>query len=156
MENYRKDLLIDRDNLDEEVIKQPTLFDHYAQMLVPLYKERDGLKLGIEQLSAQLDGVLREGASARGEKMTETKLQGEITNNPQLQNLNLKYINICTEVKEREAIRDAFQQKKDMLKLLIELYIAGYWASVQCPVVRGKTTEILQKKLEEKMKEDRK
>ena len=53
MEDYRKNLLIDRDNLDEEVIKQPTLFDHYAQALLPLNKERDNLKLGNEQLSDQ-------------------------------------------------------------------------------------------------------
>lgn len=155
MEDYRKDLTIDRDNLDEDCIRQPVLYDTYAQLLVPLYKERDTIKLGIEQLSAQLDGIIRESASAEGKKLTEAKIQGEIIINPQYQNLQIKYINICTEVKEKEAIRDAFQQRKDMLKLLVELFISGYWANVQPRVIKNIANSSLEEKLKEKMMKER-
>jgi len=147
MQEYKIDLQIDRNNLDEECIRQPVLFDQYAQVLVPLYTERDNLKLVIEQLSAQLDGIIRESASAEGKKLTEAKIQGEIIINPQYQNLQQRYILICTEVKEKEAIRDAIQQKKDMLKLLIELYISGYWATVTPKVVKNISTNALENKL---------
>lgn len=156
MNDYRKDLQIDRDSLDEECIRQPVLFDYHAQQLVPLYKERDNLKLAIEQLSAQLDGIIRESASAEGKKLTEAKIQSEIINNSQYQNLNIKYINICTDTKEREAIRDAFQQKRDMIKLLVELYIAGYWQTTEPLVNKNKRLNAMEEKLAEKMREDRK
>lgn len=156
MDNYKQDLTINKEDLDEECIRQPVLFDLHAQKLIPLYKERDSLKLAIEQLAAQLDGIIRESASAEGKKLTEAKIQGEITNNTQYQNLNIKYINICTECKEKEAIRDAFQQKKDMLKLLIELYISGYWSTVETKVVKNVKTNALEERLANKIKEDRK
>jgi len=155
MQEYKIDLQIDRNNLDEECIRQPVLFDQYAQVLVPLYTERDNLKLVIEQLSAQLDGIIRESASAEGKKLTEAKIQGEIIINPQYQNLQQRYILICTEVKEKEAIRDAIQQKKDMLKLLIELYISGYWATVTPKVVKNISTNALENKLKEKILNER-
>jgi len=151
MKEYKIDLQIDRENLDEECIRQPVLFDQYAQLLIPLYRERDNLKLLVEQLSAQLDGIIRESASAEGKKLTEAKIQGEIITNPQYQNLQQKYINLCTEVKEKEYIRDAFQQKKDMLKLLVELYISGYWANVTPKVVKNISNNVLEERLKEKM-----
>ena len=138
---YREDLKIDQSELDECCLRQPVLFDHYTQKLSSLYKYRDEVKLAVEQMSARLDGIIREAASAEGKKLTEAMVQNEITRNLQYADLQQKYANICSDVKEAEVIRDAFQQRRDMLKLLVELYIAGYWASVETKVVKKQGTE---------------
>lgn len=156
MDDYKKDLQIDRNNLDEECIRQPVLFDIHAQDLIPLYKERDTLELQIELLSAQLDGVIRESASVESKKLTEPKIKNEIMNNEQYQKLNNKYLLLCASVKSKEAIRDAFQQRRDMLKLLVELYIAGYWQTTEPSVNKIKRLNAIEEKLVEKMREDRK
>lgn len=153
---YKKDLQIDSNDLDTCCLRQPILFDMYSQKLIPLYKLRDEIKLEIESFSAKLDGLIRESASAEGKKLTEAMVQNEIVRNIQMNALQQKYINICSEVKEAEIIKEAFQQRKDMLKIITELYIAGYWGSVQTPVIRGKATESLKDKLEKKIKEDKK
>jgi len=153
---YREDLKIDQSELDECCLRQPVLFDHYTQKLSSLYKYRDEVKLAVEQMSARLDGIIREAASAEGKKLTEAMVQNEITRNLQYADLQQKYVNICSDVKEAEVIRDAFNQRREMLKLLVELYISGYWSSVETKIVGEKRTEALKNKLEQKMKEDKK
>ena len=156
MEDYKKDLQIDEYNLDQECLKQPFLFENYSQKLVPLYKLRDNLKLSIEQTGARLDGIIRESASAEGKKITEATIQNEILRNPQYNDLQQKYINICAEIKEMEIIKEAFQQKRDVLKLLTELYIGQYWSTVEPKVLKQSKTESLRNKLEEKISEENK
>lgn len=152
---YREDLKIDQHDLDTACLRQPVLFDQYAQALTPLYKLRDEIKFQMEQTSARLDGLIRESASAEGKKITEVMIQNEITRNLEYGNLQQKYINVCAEVKEMEVIRDAFSQRKDMLKLLVELFIAGYWSTVNPKVIHKQGVESLKDKLEKKMKEDK-
>ena len=152
---YREDLKIAQSELDECCLRQPVLFDHYTQKLSSLYKYRDEVKLAVEQMSARLDGIIREAASAEGKKLTEAMVQNEITRNLQYADLQQKYVNICSDVKEAEVIRDAFQQRRDMLKLLVELYIAGYWASVETKVVKKQGTENIKERLQKKMAEDK-
>ena len=152
---YKDDLRIDEYNLDEECLRQPVLFEYYSQKLTPLYKLRDELKLMSEQTYARLDGITRGSASAEGKKITETTILNEITRNVQYQDLQQKYLKVCAEIKESEVIKEAFQQRRDMLKLLTELYIAGYWSSVEVKVVKKQGTEALKSKLEQKLAEDR-
>lgn len=153
---YKEDLKIDEHNLDEECLKQPVLFEMYSQKLTPLYKLRDSIKLETEQFSAKLDGVVRESASAEGKKLTEAMVQNEIARNSQYMDLQQKYLKVCAEIKENEVIRDAFQQRRDMLKLLVELYISGYWSTIEPKILKQNRTETIKEKLKEKMLEDRK
>lgn len=152
---YKEDLRIDEHNLDEECLKQPVLFEMYTQKLTPLYKLRDELKLEIERFAAKLDGVIREAASAEGKKITETMIQNEIIRNVQYVDLQQKYIKICTEIKEREVVRDSFQQKRDMLKILAELYISGYWSTVTPKVIKQQGNESIKERLKEKIAEEK-
>ena len=155
MEDYKKDLKIDEHNLDEECLKQPVLFEMYAQKLTPLYKLRDELKLEVERFAAKLDGVIREVASAEAKKLTETMIQNEIIRNPQYGDLQIKYIKVCTEIKEMEIIRDSFQQRRDILKLLVELYIGQYWSTVEPKILKQQGSESIKERLQEKIVEDK-
>ena len=152
---YKEDLKIDQSELDECCLRQPVLFDHYTQNLASLYKKRDEIKLAVEQTYARLDGIIREAASAEGKKLTEAMVQNEITRNLQYADLQQKYIDACAKVKEAEIIREDFQQRRDMLKLLAELYIAGYWSTVTPKVVKQRGTENIKERLQKKMAEDK-
>ncbi len=153
---YKDDLRIDEHNLDEECLRQPVLFEMYSQKLTPLYKLRDELKFEMEVFRAKLDGIIREEASAEGKKITEATILNEISRNVQLIDFQTKYLNICTEIKEGEVIRDAFLQRKEILKLLVELFVSQYWSSIETPIIRNKKSDILKNKLEQKIKEDKK
>ena len=153
---YREDLKIDPNDLDTACLRQPVLFDIYSQNLVSLTKYRDELKLSLDKTSARLDGVIREAASAEGRKLTETMIQNEITRNLQYEDLQRKHLNACAEVEEMKAIKDAFLQRRDMLKLLTEQYISGYWSTISPKVIKQQATESLKDKLKEKMLEEKK
>jgi len=153
---YKEDLKIDQFALDECCLKQPVLFDQYAQTVASLSKYRDELKLALDQTSARLDGIIRETASVEGKKVTEAIVSNEITRNLQYADLQQKYLNTCAEVEEAKVIKEAFQQRRDMLKLLVELYISGYWASVETKIIKQKGTEGIEKRLREKMLQDKK
>src|SRR3990167_5716344 len=152
---YREDLKIDQSELDECCLRQPILFDHYVQDLASFCKNRDEIKVAMERFSANLDGVIREAESAEGKKITETMIQNEITRNLQYADLQQKYIDACAKVKEAEIIREDFQQRKDMLKLLVELYISGYWSTITPKVVKKQGTENIKERLQKKMAEDK-
>lgn len=155
MSNYKADLEIDINNLDEACVKQPILFDMYSQDLIPLYKERDNLKLFTDQTYARLDGMFREAYSANGVKITEAKIQNEIKNNAEYVNMQKKFIELSTEIHEKESVKQAFMQRKDMLKLLTEQYISGYWSTVETKVVKNRVNEAIKNKVANKLKEDR-
>ncbi len=155
MQNYKNDLMIDPFDLDTACLRQPILFEMYTQRLTPMYKLRDELKLEVERFAAKLDGVIRESASAEGKKITEVMVQNEIIRNPQYNDLQQKYLNINTEIKEGEVIREAFQQRKDMLRLLVELYNGQYWATVNPKIIKQQGTESIKSRLEDKISEDK-
>lgn len=156
MKEYKMDLEIDKNDLDNACLQQPMLFDIYAQKVVSLCKLKEELELEIKNLSAKLDGVIREAASAEGKKITEAMIQNEIIRNIQYADLQYKYLNIYAEVEEAKVIKEAFQQRKDMLRLLTELYISGYWGSVETKVVKQQATESIKDRLKEKMLEEKK
>lgn len=153
---YREDLKIDPNDLDNACLRQPVLFDIYSQHLVALAKFKDEIKLSLDQTSARLDGVIREAASAEGKKLTEAMVQNEITRNIQYADLQQKYLNACVDVEEMKAIKDAFLQRRDMLKLLTEQYISGYWSTVSPKIVKQQATESIKDRLKEKMLEEKK
>lgn len=153
---YREDLKIDANDLDNACLQQPMLFDIYAQKVVSLCKLKEELDLEIKNLSAKLDGVIREAASAEGKKITEAMIQNEIIRNIQYADLQYKYLNIYAEVEEAKVVKEAFQQRRDMLRLLTELYISGYWGSVETKVVKQRATESIKDRLKEKMLEEKK
>lgn len=158
MKDYKIDLKIDANDLDNACLRQPVLFDIYSQNLVSLTKYRDELKLSLDQTSARLDGVIREAASAEGRKLTETMIQNEIARNLQYEDLQRKHLNACAEVEEMKAIKDAFLQRRDMLKLLTEQYISGYWGTVETKVINSKAkerfVESIKERLQRKIAED--
>lgn len=156
MKAYKADLEIDVNDMDTCCLKQPFLYECYSQKVVPLYKLKDELKLEIEKFTAKMDIILRESYSAEGKKATENMIQNQIINNPQYVDLQQKYINTCAELKEAEIIKEAFQQRRDMLKLLTEQYISGYWSTVTPKVIKQQATESLKDKLKEKMLEEKK
>lgn len=147
--DYKNDLKIDQYNLDEEVIKQPVLFDLHTSELTILYAQRDTLKLDIERIYARLDVALRNLAVEEGKKLTETALESQIINNKEYQLTQDKFNIIVAKIKETEAIKEAFSQKRDSLKLLVDLFTSGYWQTVSPKVLKQKRVESIKEKIAE-------
>jgi len=70
-------LVIDKHALDEMLEDQPELIYHVGQLLALWATRRDENKKELEELSATIDGEIREDARAASEKITEREVEAK-------------------------------------------------------------------------------
>lgn len=129
-EALQKGLKINRDELDAESISQPNNFFHASQGHVFAISRRDKLKHDLEVAVATLDKEVREAMVADGEKVTEAQVKAQITREQDYHRAQHKYLDACLEADTWEALRNAYRQRADMIKGLIQLHQAGYFGEV--------------------------
>lgn len=132
--NYEEDVNIDRDSLDEELIKQPGLYFKYAKAAEDLQDEVKSLQREMAVLDAELEDKIRKEAKKKeGEKApTNQAVAAQIQ-------LDSDHQEIEKEIAEKEhelrVLRNAgvgaLEHKKSSLKHLTELYVSGYWSDVK-------------------------
>lgn len=128
--HLRAGLKIDRDALDEEVISQPNEFFHASEGYVVAAGRRDRKKHDLEVEIAQLDKDVRDSMTADGEKITEALVKAQINREPDFQRAHSEYLVACLEADRWEAMRNAYRQRADMLRSLVQLHQAGYFGEV--------------------------
>ena len=130
-ENKQKiEIRIDKYNLDEECSLQPLRFADIALEYEEACKERDNLKLKLEELKAKKDLLIRSKPESFGvTKVTEAVIQSVINADSEVLALEKKYLESKYEANRLGAYREAFQQRKSMIKELGELWIADYYGA---------------------------
>jgi hypothetical protein len=116
--DLREALRIDEDNIDQCLSEHPQLFYQAADSLALAVATRDGLKLELKELIAQLDQDVRRKAIADGEKLSETALANRITVLPKVKELNRKYLDACQAADRAEALRDSYRDRSFALRAL--------------------------------------
>lgn len=132
--DYSKDLQIDPDALDVELLKQPGLFMRYcelsAQAKLALDREKENLDVLRSEMRLQIAGDPEKFGLV---KVTEAAIDAVITIRKEYKEAQFR----VAEAKEKadlaaSAVR-AFEMKKDSLQDLVRLCIAGYFASPSVP-----------------------
>ncbi len=129
-QSLKDDLKIDRDALDTESIEQPSRFFHASEGHVFAISRRDHQKQKLEIEIAELDKDVRDAMVAEGEKITEMQVKHQITREQDYQRAYSVYLNACLEADKWEALKNAYRQRADMLKGLIQLHQSGYFGEV--------------------------
>jgi hypothetical protein len=125
-----KSLRIDRDSLDEEAVRQPNDYFHASEGHVQALSRRDKLKHDLEVTVAELDKDVRDAMVAEGEKVTEAQVKAQITREQDYHRAQRNYLDACLEADRWEALRNAYRQRADMLKSLVQLYQSSYFGEV--------------------------
>lgn len=123
-DKYRKELRIDRDDLDGAVIAQSELYYHVAEAHVMAAARRDAVKLDLEEAQAGADKRIRMEAAKTESKITEAALREAVRLDPLVITLERKLVDARTEADLWNALRDAFQQRSKMLPELVALYLS--------------------------------
>lgn len=131
IKNYKDHLKIDKYALDEEVIKQPSLYAFYAEQYPLALERRDLTKLHMEELYAELDGIIRTGAASSGAKITEKAIEQKILLDKDYADIQREYIVAVAEANNMGIIKMAFEHRKDCIEMLIKLYLSGYFSEVE-------------------------
>lgn len=126
---YQRELQIDRDGLDEALIRQPQLIFEVSEARARAVSYRDGLKDDLKRISAEAIADMREEALKEGKKVTETQLAADVNRHPAVVKATREYNAACFEADQWEALKQAFHDRTHILRELADLWIAGYFTS---------------------------
>ena len=132
--NELRDLLeIDKHSLDDEIVKQPSLFFRVSEAFAEAVAERDGCEEELETIDAELDGEIRRELDRKTTKYTEAMVKNAIKTHDRHGPAFDTYILAKTRADKLQALKEAFQQRGYMLRDLASLYVASYYdnSSVQ-------------------------
>lgn len=132
--NYSKDLTIDPDALDVELLRQPGLFMRYCELSAQAKLALDRSKENLDVLRSEMRLQIAGDPDKFGlVKVTEAAIDAVITIRTEYKEAQF---NVSTAKQNADlaasAVR-AFEMKKDSLQDLVRLCIAGYFASPSVP-----------------------
>lgn len=124
LSSFEQTLMVDQDNLDEEVIRQPELYYHVSEQLVYAIDARDTLKKEIEELEAEVDNKVRALAERNEDKVTEPFVKKQIAANEDVQELQRKFLKAKKTAALWEAMKESYGQRSYAVNKLADLIIA--------------------------------
>jgi hypothetical protein len=132
--DYKKDIKIDTSNLEDEWIKQPSLYLYYADAHAEALRERDLWKARLEYTYAKrYSSIKKDWEKYFDSKPTEAAIKEYILSLPAFKKIEAKYIEACYYVNTMLAAKTAFDQRKVALQNLVQLRISGFYAEPKAP-----------------------
>lgn len=127
--NYRDLLVIDKNALDDELIQQPMRFFEISDLHTAAIATRDKAKEELMLKDAILQAKHRRQLEDAGERPTIQAIEERVIADPTHVKFRDAYIDAKTHADECYAMKESFQQRSYMLRELVALYIAGYYAT---------------------------
>lgn len=125
IEEFRQYLTIDKLALDDEVVRQPSLFYEVSEAYVEAVAVRDDCKEALASVDAELDSSVRKALG--DSKATEGNIKSQIQSHKKHKTAFDQYITAKEEADKLQALKEAFQQRSYMLRDLVSLYSANYF-----------------------------
>ena len=138
MTTYEEDLKIDLNKLEEEWLKQPTLYMKYAEMVAQSQRERDKAKEQIELARAELDSMIRENPDRfsgcpqnkdGSYKPTEGWISSVILNQDKYKKVSENFHDLNYNFNVLQGALKAFDHRKKALEMESQLWLGGYWST---------------------------
>lgn len=127
LSDLQAQLAIDKSALDDEVIRQPSLFYDISEQLTDASAERDAAKEDLATIDAELDNKGRKKLSTIHDKVTENMVKNFVQTSPEHEKAFDIFLAAKTKADKLSALKDAFQQRSYMLRDLVQLYSANYF-----------------------------
>ena len=132
--NYEKDLRIDEDSLDLELLNQASLFMKYAKHHAETRRTVDEEKQRLDIVRADIDKQIREHPEKfKIEKVTEGAIQSAILTEDSYNIAYKKYLDAKYESDMASNAVQAFNQRKEALEGMIKLLAQSYFAGPSVP-----------------------
>ena len=136
IDEFRKYLEIDKNDLDTEVSRHPSLLYEIGEAYVEAAAQRDALKEMLATIDAQLDSIVRE--ELEGEKVTESIVKSRIQVHPNHKAAFQAHIDAKELADKLAALKEAFHARSYMLRELAALFVSNYFSSTS---VQDTTTD---------------
>lgn len=126
IEDLRQYLLIDKTALDDELVKQASLYFKVSEAWTEASAERDLLKETLSYKDAKIEQRIRKEL---GDKATEGKVKSLVTIDEEHAEANGQYLDAKVKADRLAALKDAFHQRGYMLRDLAQLFISNYYGA---------------------------
>lgn len=121
-------LAIDKSVLDDEVIRQPSLFFDVSEQLTTAIAERDAAKENLATVDAQLDAKWRAKLNKVGAgRVTDKAIQSHVQTDKDHERAFDDFLVAKTAADTLSALKEAFQSRSYALRDLVSLYTANYY-----------------------------
>ena len=148
-------LLIDKHDLDTELLSQADLFYRVAQEYTKAVSIKDEAYELMKETDANLNLSIREAAEQAQEKITEAKISATVLSHDQHSQIFSKWLNAKEESDKLGHLKEAFIQRSYMLRDLAQLYIAGYYSEKSVSAENVTSKDAVYKKRKERMRRKR-
>ena len=128
-QNRRKGLKVDKFDLDNEVAKQPTLFNRVADSYAEAISFRDEAKEAIDTEDAKAELEIRTRLEDDGEKTTEAKVKALVQLSKRHQDAFAHFVLMVKQALQWEGLKEAFRQRSSGLRDLVNLHATSYFQS---------------------------
>lgn len=155
VEDYMGNLGIDKHALDEECMIQPILYEHWSSKFAKAISARDKYKHELELVKAKLEAEISAKASKGGKRITNKIIEAKVMADKKFIKANERFLKYKARANKLQAIKESFAQKKDMLKVMTDLFISNYFSEVKSSDVRDMEKKGVKKGLE-KLRDKRK
>lgn len=130
MRDFRRDIDVNKDNLEEEWLLHPSLYLHYSCEYSKAFTKKEELKQKLEWISAKLDLDIRKDYKKYGftSKPAEGGIKNTIITNKEYQEMLINYNKALSLFTTMTGVKTAFEHKKHALANLVALKIGGFYS----------------------------
>lgn len=121
-------LIIDKDNLDVELVGQPQLLQSAGECSAKATSLKDGAKLTLDTTMAEADTRVREKMEFEDERITEPKVEKAVLIDDKVQAARKAYIKAKQWEAELSSLKDAFTSRGFVLRDLVQLWTASFYS----------------------------
>ena len=121
VEELKKRIPIQEENLVSEVMRQPVLFDEAATHLKEAREKADQAKNDMEKTLCEISLKIREKCNIENVKVTEKYIDSLVTTTPDYLKSVDTYFHWKSEADDRFLLVEAYRMRASMLKALVHL-----------------------------------
>lgn len=129
-------LVINKNQLDQELVSQASVFDRICDATTEAKSLRDQVKIDLDNEVTRLSLEIRKKAEEQGDKVTEGKVLVVIQSKESYKELVQRHLELKKDAELWDNKKQSFLQRASMLKDLCSIYLSGYY---QTESIKGTT-----------------
>jgi hypothetical protein len=134
-------LEIRKSALDDELVKQPQIFNEVSELAVMAAARRDFLKEELSRTDAELAGKHRRNFEKKAGKATDSMVSAAVATDPVHKTAVEKHITAKETADLAMSLKESFHQRRYMLQELSGLFVANYFESSSSGGARSNMSE---------------
>lgn len=139
LSEFRGQLSIDPDELEQECVGQPLLFCQIGELAAEARSDAKKAKEHVEFVKAKLKGEMRTNPKTYGlDKVTDKAVEAAVQAHPETQDAISDYVESSKAADALSILQTSAEQRRAMLKNLVELVVHRYFNSGDVSEIRGK------------------